>query len=79
MFSVCVAANGAGPLLFWQKVANGSRSKKTDRSFKMVANALRWLPDWSERERERERATARTGQGMGRVFVCDRNVKSVCL
>lgn len=64
MFSVCVAANGAGPLLFWQKVANGSRSKKTDRSFKMVANALRWLPDWSEREREREgNRTHRPGHG----------------
>lgn len=45
---VCVwmAGNGCGPLLFWQKVANGSGSKKTDRSFKMVANALRWLPGW---------------------------------
>jgi len=42
---VCEDGNGVGPLLFWQKVANGSRSKKTDRSSKMVAKALRWLPD----------------------------------
>lgn len=43
---------GVGPLLFWQKVANGSRSKgtrKRDRSSKMVANALRWLPGWRGR------------------------------
>ncbi len=50
-----MAGNGIGHLLFWQKVANGSRSKKTDRSFKMVAKALRWLPGWGESERERER------------------------
>lgn len=54
----------------WRMAA--AQRKQTDRSFKMVANALRWLPGWRERERERERATTHThtGQGMGHVLVC---------
>lgn len=47
--------------LFWQKVRNGSCSKKTDRHFKMVANTLKWLPGWRE-----------TGQPFALMHACAR-------
>lgn len=71
---VCVwmAGNGCGPLLFWQKVANGSGSKKTDKlqngcqRFKMAA-------------RLRERANTHTHmhahthrQAVWQMLACDR-------
>lgn len=70
---------GAGPLLFWQKVLNGSRSKKTDRQtfqngcqhFKMAARLE------SEKKGNHTLILTHTGQGHGASVT--QNVKSVCV